>query len=61
MTFVKQYSDSELIEAYLKADCSQTKAAKLIGCSRETIARAVRKAGIPMTGRKNNRIRIPTQ
>lgn len=51
--FEKRYTDeSMLVSAYLKYN-SQTKAAEEIGCSRETIARAVRKAGIPMNGRRN--------
>ena len=33
---------------------SQIKAANELGVSRETVARAVRRAGIPLTGRKNN-------
>ena len=51
--FVKQYDDAALVDAYL-CHGSQIPAAKELGCSRETIARAVRRAGIVMTGRKNN-------
>lgn len=47
------YSDSELVACYLKNE-SQIKAAKELGVSRETVARAVRRAGIPLTGRKTN-------
>lgn len=47
------YSDSELVACYLKNE-SQIKAAAELGVSRETVARAVRRTGIPMTGRKNN-------
>lgn len=53
MIFEKQYNDDALIAAYLKYG-TQSKAAVEIGCSRETIARAVRRAGIPMTGRRMN-------
>jgi 5-methylcytosine-specific restriction endonuclease McrA len=53
MIFEKQYNDDVLIAAYLKYG-TQSKAAVEIGCSRETVARAVRRAGIPMTGRKLN-------
>lgn len=53
--FIKQFPDDICIDAYKKAGCSQIKAAQLIGCSRETIARAVRRAGIPLSGRENNR------
>lgn len=45
--------DGEYVEAYLKTH-SQTKAAELCNVSRETIARAVRRAGIQLLGRKYN-------
>lgn len=45
--------DSEYVAAYLKHR-SQTKAAEDCGCSRETIARACRRAGVKMDGRKLN-------
>jgi 5-methylcytosine-specific restriction endonuclease McrA len=45
--------DREYIDAYLEMG-SQTKAANKCGVSRETIARAVRRAGIPLNGRKYN-------
>lgn len=51
--FVRQYDEQELVEAYLRLN-SQIKAAKEIGCSRETIARAVRRVGISLDGRKFN-------
>ena len=47
--------DDEYVDAYLKTH-SQTKAAELCGVSRETIARAVRRAGIALTGRKHNKV-----
>lgn len=47
------YSDSALVAAYL--DCgSQIKAAARLGVSRETVARAVRRAGIKLSGTKSN-------
>ena len=46
--------DEEYIDAYLKTH-SQSKAAELCGVSRETVARAVRRADIPMNGRKSNK------
>lgn len=45
--------DQEYVDAYLKTH-SQIKAAETCGVSRETIARAVRRSGIPLTGRKYN-------
>jgi len=48
-----KYSDEELVRAYLKYE-SQTKAAEELGVSRETVARAVRRKGISLTGRKHN-------
>lgn len=45
--------DAEYIKAYIETH-SQTKAAAICGVSRETIARAVRRANIPLTGRKYN-------
>lgn len=47
------YSDAELVACYQKYE-SQIKAAQELGVSRETVARAVRRAGIPLTGRRNN-------
>lgn len=47
------YTDEELVSSYAKHG-SQIKAAKELGVSRETVARAVRRAGIPLDGRKNN-------
>lgn len=46
------YTNSQLIECYLKYG-SQTPAAAELGVSRETVARAVRKAGIKLNGRSN--------
>lgn len=51
--FSKKYKDSELVACYLKYN-SQNKAASEMGCSRESVARAVRRAGIPLNGRRNN-------
>lgn len=48
----KTLRDDEYVQAYLKYE-SQVKAAKECGVSRETIARAVRRAGIELNGRKN--------
>ena len=48
-----RYSDAELVACYQKHH-SQIKAASELGVSRETVARAVRRAGISMTGRKLN-------
>lgn len=45
--------DDEYVAAYLSAH-SQIKAAEMCGVSRETIARAVRRAGIVLDGRKHN-------
>lgn len=45
------YSDAQLVECYLKHR-SQIKAAEELGVSRETVARAVRRAGLKMDGRK---------
>ena len=45
--------DDEYIQAYLKTN-SCLKAAKVCGVSRETIARAVRRANIKLDGRSNN-------
>ena len=47
------YTDEQLVSCYLKHE-SQILAAKELGVSRETVARAVRRAGIPLNGRKNN-------
>lgn len=49
----KTARDDEYIKAYLETH-SQLKAAKMCGVGRETIARAVRRANIPLTGRKHN-------
>lgn len=49
------FSDELLVETYLKYE-SQIKAANELGCSRETVARAVRRAGIKMNGRKSNHV-----
>ena len=49
----KTARDDEYIHAYLECH-SQTKAAQKCGVSRETIARAVRRAEIPLTGWKYN-------
>ena len=48
-----RFSDEAIVETYLKYE-SQNKAAEELGCSRETVARAVRRAGIQMTGRRLN-------
>lgn len=45
--------DEEYVFAY-RLTWSQTEAAEMCGVSRETIARAVRRAGIPLIGRKFN-------
>lgn len=47
------FSDQEITDCYLKHK-SQTKAASELGISRETVARAVRRMNIPLTGRKYN-------
>lgn len=47
------YTDEQLVKCYLKHK-SQIKAANELGVSRETVARAVRRAGIALTGRKPN-------
>lgn len=47
------YSDDYLVGLYAKYG-SQIEATKHVDVSRETIARAVRRAGIPLTGRKDN-------
>ena len=47
------YSDAQLVECYLKYH-SQTAAATELGVSRETVARAVRRSGVKMDGRKYN-------
>lgn len=47
------YSDDQLIQCYKKYN-SQTKAAKELGVSRETVARAVRRAGTKLNGCKYN-------
>lgn len=48
-----RYPDETLVACYLKYE-SQIKAAEELGCSRETVARAVRRAGIKMRGCKRN-------
>lgn len=48
--------DEEYVFAY-RLTWSQTEAAEMCGVSRETIARAVRRAGLQLTGRKNSRSR----
>lgn len=48
-----RFSDELLVTTYLKHK-SQIKAAHELGCSRETVARAVRRAEIPLNGRRNN-------
>lgn len=45
--------DDEYVAAYIKT-YSQNKAADICGVSRETIARAVRRAGIKLNGRSKN-------
>lgn len=47
------YSDEQLVDCYLKY-MSQNKASAELGVSRETVARAVRRKGIPLTGRKHH-------
>ncbi len=47
------YPDEVLVECYLRNQ-SQIKAAKELGVGRETVARAVRRSGIPLIGRKMN-------
>lgn len=47
------YSDDVLVECYVRNQ-SQIKAARELGVSRETVARAVRRVGIPLIGRRNN-------
>ena len=49
--FTKLFNEEELVAAYLETH-STTKAAKIAGCSYETVARAVKKAGVPLDGRK---------
>lgn len=48
-----RFTDEQLVSCYLKYE-SQIKAAKELGCSRETVARAVRHAGIKARGWKRN-------
>lgn len=48
-----RFSDELLVTTYLKYE-SQIKAAEELRCSRETVARAVRRAGIKLNGRKQN-------
>ena len=50
---ISRYSDDQLVSCYLKYH-SQIKAARELGVNRETVARAVRRAGIPLTGCHNN-------
>lgn len=50
------FSDEELVECYLKYH-SQILAAKELGVARETVARAVRRSGIFMDGRKWNGVK----
>lgn len=50
------YSDAELVACYQKYE-SQIKASAELGVSRETIARAVRRAGIQLNGRHNTETR----
>lgn len=47
------HSDAELVACYQKYN-SQVMAARELGVSRETVARAVRRAGIPLRGRQAN-------
>ena len=49
----KKYPDCVLVECYMR-NGSQTLAAAELDVSRETVARAVRRAGIQMTGRDHN-------
>lgn len=49
--FTTKSNEKDCVQAYLETR-SQTKAAVICGCSRETVARAVRKAGIKLDGRK---------
>lgn len=51
--FEKQFTDADLVNAYL-ATGSTTKAAKIIGCSYETIRRACVRNNIRLDGRKRN-------
>lgn len=53
MTLNPTPRDAEYVEAY-KRFGNQREAAEYCGVSRETVARAVRRAGIRLTGRKNN-------
>lgn len=48
------YSDAEIVSCYLEYK-SQIKAAVVLGISRETVARAVRRSGIVLDGRKHNK------
>lgn len=47
------YTDEQLVDCYLKYK-SQIKAAEELGVSRETVARAVHRRGIKLTGRDHN-------
>lgn len=47
------YSDAFIVDCYQKYE-SQIKAAKELGVSRETVARAVRRQGMQLTGRQQN-------
>lgn len=55
-----RYSDRQLVDCYLKYH-STIKASKELGCSFETVARAVRRAAIPLDGRKVNISGSPTK
>ena len=46
-----RYADEQLVDCYLKYR-SQNKAAEELGVNRETVARAVRRAGIKLDGRE---------
>jgi len=52
------YSDAFIVDCYLKHE-SQIKAADELGISRETVARAVRRAGIQLTGRRKTGVNQP--
>lgn len=51
---MKRYSDAELVSCYLEHN-SQIRAAAVLGVCRETVARAVRRSGLRLDGRKYNK------
>lgn len=50
----KLYEDEALVEAYFANNHSTIKAAKVLNCSRETVARALRRQGVKLDGCAHN-------